>query len=303
MRKIYTIGETVYDVIFQQGQIKTGKAGGSMLNASVSLGRIGLDVSFISEVGNDDLGNVILHFLKVNNVDVSNIQRYDEGKTPVALAFLDEKKNARYSFYKYYPDQRLRRPFPKIYKNDIVLFGSFFAVNPEVRERVFEFVVGAKDAGAIVIYDPNIRHPKHHNPKKILPVVFQNFSVANIVRASHEDFETLFGVCDPKEAVKIVQEYGNADLIFTHSSQFVFLHSSMVSESFSVPKIEVLSTIGAGDNFNAGIVYAIVNENISAIGLKNVDQDRWGRIINTGVQFSQEVCKSLDNYLPEGFKP
>ena len=83
MRKIYTIGETVYDVIFQQGQIKTGKAGGSMLNASVSLGRIGLDVSFISEVGNDDLGNVILHFLKVNNVDVSNIQRYDEGKMPL----------------------------------------------------------------------------------------------------------------------------------------------------------------------------------------------------------------------------
>ena len=41
MRKIYTIGETVLDIIFKNGQPVASKAGGSMLNTAVSLGRRG----------------------------------------------------------------------------------------------------------------------------------------------------------------------------------------------------------------------------------------------------------------------
>ena len=40
-RNIYTIGETLFDIIFKNGQPQAGKAGGAMLNSSVSLGRIG----------------------------------------------------------------------------------------------------------------------------------------------------------------------------------------------------------------------------------------------------------------------
>ncbi len=41
MRKIYGIGETVFDIIFKNGQPQAAKAGGAMLNSTVSLGRIG----------------------------------------------------------------------------------------------------------------------------------------------------------------------------------------------------------------------------------------------------------------------
>ena len=46
MRKIYAIGETVFDIIFKNGQPQAAKPGGAMLNSAVSLGRMGLPAIF-----------------------------------------------------------------------------------------------------------------------------------------------------------------------------------------------------------------------------------------------------------------
>ena len=57
----------------------------------VSMGRVGLPVSFISEYGLDDVGNLIEKFLKENGVNTSTVHRYNEARTSLALAFLDER--------------------------------------------------------------------------------------------------------------------------------------------------------------------------------------------------------------------
>ncbi|MCD4705445.1 carbohydrate kinase, partial [bacterium] len=159
MQTIHTIGETLYDIIFKNNQPVSAKAGGAMLNTSVSLGRLDVPISFVSEIGEDQVGDLILDFLKNNNVDTNSIFRFRDGTTALALAFLDESENASYTFYKNYPDIRLDIKFPKINKNDIVLFGSFFAITHEVREKLLNFIKNAKEAGAIIIYDPNFRKP------------------------------------------------------------------------------------------------------------------------------------------------
>ena len=100
MRKIYGIGETVYDIIFKDGAPQAAKPGGSVLNSMVSLGRTGLPVSFISEYGRDDVGSLIDRFLNDNGVNTSSVYRYNDANTSLALAFLDEKNDAHYTFYK-----------------------------------------------------------------------------------------------------------------------------------------------------------------------------------------------------------
>jgi len=300
-RKIYTIGETVYDIIFEHDEIKVGKAGGSMLNASVSLGRLGCDISFISELGDDDLGKLILNFLRKNGVDVSFVHSFNEGKTPLALAFLDENKNAKYSFYKAYPKHRLPQAFPQIHENDIVLFGSFFAINPEVRGQVLSFVKQAKNSGAIIIYDPNIRHPRNHNLNEVVKAVTENFSLADIVRASNEDFDVLFDVNNPEEAAEILGKSSDASLIYTNSSRYVFSASANKHKYYAVPEIDVLSTIGAGDNFNVGLIFGLVKSGLMKNGLNKIDEKTWNRLIYYGIQFSQQVCKSYENYITVDF--
>lgn len=80
MRKVYAIGESLVDIIFRNGHPQAAKAGGSMLNTAVSIGRIGLPVFLITEYANDDVGNLIDGFLNENNVSTRHTARFDDGK-------------------------------------------------------------------------------------------------------------------------------------------------------------------------------------------------------------------------------
>jgi len=296
-RMIYTIGETVYDIIFENGNILAGKPGGSMLNASVTLGRMGYPVTFISELGNDDLGNLIHDFLGENNVVTDYMDRFDEGTTPVALAFLDRNKSARYSFLKHYPDKRLRQPFPKVNENDIVLFGSFFSLSQPVRMKVINFVKEAKSAGAMVVYDPNIRRPHQSELPALLPMIAENFSLADIVRASREDFETIYGKRNPEEAFEIVHKYSDAAVIFTRDDQPVALAAGNFRKEYYVPQVQVISTIGAGDTFNAAVAMSLTDLQMTSEKLRKASSGQWDEIIENGIRLSQQVCLTFDNYI------
>ena len=59
MRKVYTLGETVYDIIFKEMSVSSGGAGGATLNSAVSLGRMNKPVAFLGEYGNDLLGSAV----------------------------------------------------------------------------------------------------------------------------------------------------------------------------------------------------------------------------------------------------
>ena len=59
MRKVIGIGETILDIIFRGEQPTAAVPGGSVFNGIVSLGRIGVPICFISETGNDHVGNII----------------------------------------------------------------------------------------------------------------------------------------------------------------------------------------------------------------------------------------------------
>ena len=71
MRRIFAIGETVYDIIFKGTQPVSAKPGGAMLNTAVSLGRLNLPVHFISEYGYDIVGDIINNFLNKNTLTYS----------------------------------------------------------------------------------------------------------------------------------------------------------------------------------------------------------------------------------------
>ena len=62
MRKVIGIGETVLDIIFKDGQPIGAVPGGSTFNGVISLGRCGVDVTFISEAGNDRVENTLSIF-------------------------------------------------------------------------------------------------------------------------------------------------------------------------------------------------------------------------------------------------
>ena len=114
----------------------------------------------------------------------------------------------------------------------------------------------AKENGAIVIYDPNFR-PSHSSDLGILkPMIIENMQTAKLVRGSDEDFKNIFGANSPDEAWNIIKNYCNC-LVYTANSEGVFVRTVSYAGKFAVKAIKPVSTIGAGDNFNAGMMAAI----------------------------------------------
>ncbi|MCU0473849.1 MAG: PfkB family carbohydrate kinase [Bacteroidales bacterium] len=300
MRKIYGIGETVFDIIFKDGSPQAAKAGGSVLNSVVSMGRVGLPVSFISEFGKDDVGNLIETFLKDNGVNTSFINRYEDSNTTLALAFLDEKNDARYTFYKNHHPGKLKSDHPDVRKDDILLCGSFYSIWSEIRERFKRLVSGAREKGALVIYDPNFRKSHLIELENLRPLIIENMQMANLVRGSNEDFKNIFGAGNVDDAYMEIKHYCT-NLVYTANNEGVYVKTPGFSGKFDVKKITPVSTIGAGDNFNAGMITSIFQKNIRPDQLSSLTEKEWEEIIATAIDFATEVCLSYENYISGDF--
>ena len=177
MRKVFGIGETILDIIFRNDQPQKAVPGGSVFNGLISLGRLNVPVSFISELGNDRVGDMIRDFMEDNHITTEFVDRFPDGKSPISLAFLDDDKYANYIFYKDYPAQRLEVPLPKIEKDDIFVFGSYYSLNPVLRTRMVEFLQYAQERKAIIYYDPNFRKAHAHEAIRLMPTVLENLEL------------------------------------------------------------------------------------------------------------------------------
>ena len=301
MRRVIGIGETILDILFKNNQPQAAVPGGSVFNGIVSLGRAGANVTFISEVGEDHVGKIILGFMKENGICTDNVMVYPERKSPVSLAFLNEKNDAEYSFYKDYPNLRLDIDMPKITAEDIVMFGSFYAVTPQLREKVKELLDNAREAGAIIYYDVNFRSTHAHEAIKLMPTILENFEYADIVRGSTEDFGNMFGMTDADKVYQQKVGFYCSRFICTNGSEKLCLRTKTLKKDYPVEPLQTVSTIGAGDNFNAGLVFGLLKNRIRRNDLDELNDTDWDKIIASGMSFSKEVCMSLDNYISKEF--
>ncbi len=303
MRKVIGIGETVLDIIFRDEQPISAVPGGSTFNAVVSLGRSGVKCSMISETGNDRVGRNIIHFLEKNGVDSSNIYVYPESKSPLSLAFLNEKNDADYIFYKDHPNDRIDYIYPDIHPDDIVLFGSFFALNPVIRPQVFAFLNYARQHGAILYYDINFRSSHRHEVMKTTPNLLENLELADIVRGSEEDFDVLYKKNDPDVVYRSQISFYTKKFIYTRAAEPVELRAEKgLSKQYPVIATKTVSTIGAGDNFNAGFIYGMIKNGITRQEIDNgLTEAQWDSVIQSALEFSAECCGSISNHVSVEF--
>lgn len=303
MRKVIGIGETVLDIIFRGDQPIKAVPGGSAFNSVVSLGRAGVPTMFISEAGNDRVGQQVIRYLEDNGVDASNVCVFPDSKSPISLAYLDEQNNADYIFYKDHPHDQLDFVNPDISENDIVLYGSFFAINPVVRPQVQGFLEYAKQRGAILYYDVNYRSSHRSDLVKVTPNLLENFELADIVRGSDEDFQVMYNKNDADSVYRSEISFYTKKFIYTRGSQPVEVRAEQgFCKQYHVPPTETVSTIGAGDNFNAGFVYGLMQYGISRSDMNgSLSENQWDALIASAQRFSMECCKSIDNSISVEF--
>ena len=286
-KRVIGIGETVLDILFKNDQPQKAVPGGSTFNSIVSLGRAGVPCAMVTDVGGDHIGDIICNYLKDNGVSSEYVCRHDNVKSHITLAFLDENNDAQYVFYKDHAAVSLDGKLPKICKDDVVLFGSFFAINPAIRPVVGGLLRDAKKAGAWLYYDVNFRKNHIAELPEVLPNIEENMSLANVVRGSMEDFGYMYDLHDGEAIYERVSRYCKT-LILTDGANTIRVYTPDSCETYPVQRIETVSTVGAGDNFNAGYIYAMLQGS----------QDQASRIA-MAQRWSQDVCRQIGNNISD----
>lgn len=303
-RMIAGIGETVLDMVLKDGKPLAAVPGGSVFNAMVSLGRTaavqfpGVEIRMVSRMGRDTVADIISSFMEENHLATDGMSRYD-GQSSLTLAVLDAHNNARYEFFRQYNLPEFQVPEGIAFApDDLVLFGSTFAISGGTAVAARKFVRAARAAGAIVYYDINFRKGIPAAPE----AVAENIALSDIVRASSDDIEALYGTSDGEAVYREYIAPLCPNFILTRGAKDAEVFSPGVRAVFPVaPVREVVTTIGAGDNFNAGTLYSLVRDGFKRDQLAALSEEDWRRIIPTAMRFSAEVCGSLFNYVSPEF--
>lgn len=303
MRKVIGIGETVLDIVFRDNQPIAAVPGGSTFNAIISLGRSGVPATLLSEVGDDRMGQFVTGFMRQNGVDSAYMTLVPGAKTPLSLAFLNERNDAEYIFYKDDAADRPAPALPDIQPDDLVLFGSYYALNPDIRPQVKAALDYARRQGAIIYYDVNFRPAHQHEVMRLMPAIMENLALADIVRGSREDFETLYQIGDAEKAYGEKIAFYCKNFIYTDSDRPArLIAADGLRREYPVAPVPTVTTIGAGDNFNAGVLYGIAKTGITRQQLtQGLTAEQWDTIIGEAQQFAADVCKSIYNYVSEDF--
>ena len=303
MGKAVGIGETIVDMIFRNGQPQKAVVGGSVFNAMVSMRRAGLEVAFVSETGEDKVGDIVVDFMKNNGMSTDFLYRYSDVNTAISLAFLNEKSDAEYVFYKP-KHETVVEPTPEIEDGDCLIYGSYYSISRDTRPMLLRLLENSEDRDVVRYYDPNFRSSHLEELETLMPNIAENMSRSDIVRGSNEDFYNMFGidVCKDEKGGEVRRLYDEKVgklcqvMICTCGAKGVWLVTPHLMKHYRTPNINALSTIGAGDNFNAGVMTEIMRRNVSRVEIGELKEE-WDMIIQKGVDFSTHVCLSYDNYI------
>ncbi len=297
---VYTLGEMLLDVITEKEIPRTeyfryGHAGGAMLNAAVSLARSHIKTALISETGDDAIAAFLIRFLKENHVNTAYVIQYPNTASSVALARLDRNKKPVYSFRKSYPDKRSLLSPQHFNPSDILLFGSLYSLDPVIRCEINKILRAASVSGALILYDPNIRKAEQLWQGNRRNALMENLQKASVIKGSDEDFDAVFGPQPPEKHIGTLQNINPEAVIFITlgaRGALAAWKNRIIRKPAS--KIKVVSTIGAGDGFNAGVIAKIEREKWRPTDLP----DHLEACLDSGIAFSAAVCSSKDNYIP-----
>lgn len=297
-RKVIGVGEAILDILFQDGQPVAAVPGGSSFNSIISVGRAGVPCTFVGYTGADIVGRQTVDFLRSNGVGTDYFQLRRGEKSAISLAFLGENNDATYLFYKESPHVASSWTLPEIERGDVLLFGSYYAACKGMRPLIMQLQERAAQSGAIVYYDLNFRRNHSNELEALRPAIIQNFRRSTIVRGSTEDLDVIYASRDARDIYKMYISQSCPFFICTAGAEQITVCTPAGCYDFQAPPItDVVSTVGAGDSFNAGFACALIWEGFMSEDLPNLGRDAWQRLVSTACRFAGETCRSTENYI------
>ncbi|WP_347548634.1 sugar kinase [Pseudalkalibacillus hwajinpoensis] len=241
------------------------KAGGAEFNFAIGCARLGLQTGWISRLGNDEFGKYIRNFARGEGIDVSEVQLLDQYSTSLNFKEIREDGSGRTFYYRHHsPTEALTEA---TLDEDILrsckllhITGVFAAINPDKNISLLKRAATiAKDNGAMITFDPNIRL-KLWSREEAKRCLTDLLPYVDVLLTGEDEAELLFGVRDPEKIAQACQKYGISTIAIKkgENGACAFKNGDLVHAA-PIPPKKVIDTVGAGDGFDAGFVYGLLN--------------------------------------------
>ncbi|ADU31991.1 sugar kinase [Evansella cellulosilytica] len=242
------------------------KVGGAELNFAIGCARLGLQTGWISRLGADEFGRHILNFVRGEGIDVSEVKLVNG--YPTSLNFKEILEDGSGSTYYY----RYQSPTTVITKDAINedyikaskflhITGVFAAIDKKNPGILKHAVALAKKHDVKVSLDPNLRL-KLWTLEEAKETLIQLLPFVDVVLCGEEEAELLFGEKYVEEYIHIFKEYGIRDIVIKQGEKGATAFRAEEGKILYGRPIKakiVVDTVGAGDGFNAGYIYSLLN--------------------------------------------
>ncbi|PLS17713.1 2-keto-3-deoxygluconate kinase [Bacillus sp. M6-12] len=241
------------------------KVGGAELNFAIGCSRLGLNTGWISRLGNDEFGRFIQHFVRGEGIDTSEVKLIDGYPTSLNFKEIMEDGSGRTFYYRYQSPTSTMSPESlkeEYFKNAKLLHitGVFPAIGGQNFEIIKRAVGLAKQHNLLISFDPNIRL-KLWSKEEAKEKLTQLLPFVDIVLTGENEAELLLGVRDPKDIVKAFKEFGASYIAIKKGENgSIGYHGGQYLESPPVKALKVVDTVGAGDGFDSGFIYGVMNK-------------------------------------------
>jgi fructokinase len=267
-------------------------AGGSCLNIAVGMARLGAPAGFVGGISTDLFGRMIADHALASQVELRYATR-SEHQTTLAFvrtvggepqyAFYDEATASRNWIYRCGSV-----PFDEI---EAVHVGSTTLADQQGAAQALALVEDAR--GSVTIsFDPNCRPKLVKHKARYVEQMDAFAAAADIVRMSDVDFEFLYGGSDHTERAKSLIKAGASLIVVTRGIKGAQAwHKEAGTVEVQAPTVDVVDTIGAGDSFQAALLFAL--RAIGRIGrqaLARTNSDELGRVLSFAASCAAFTC-------------
>ena len=292
MRKIIAIGESVLDTLFVDAKPVRSFVGGRIACAAASLGSLGLNCVMLSECTTDAVGDIIIDYLDRHGVDTSLVDRYPDGATPFSAIF-PSGSGKQIVNYGVYPKTRFDIVWPRIDEDDIVLFGSLYAIDLPQRQRLYDLLKYAVERRAILIYLPGFQHGIGYRLTKVMPHLLENLEISDIVIAHEQDIHDIFPGETGDEAY-----HGHIEFYcrnYVHLTRSLSIHMFSLGLELPAENPATENLLGWQAGLTAGIISQLVGRSITREQLLALDKATWNDILINARQCAEQAAASTDN--------
>jgi fructokinase len=253
---ITVAGEALIDIVVDQSGSLTARPGGAPFSVARGVARLAGECRFLSRLSDDMFGDRLRATLRDDGVLLA-IPDPIAVPTTLAIAQLDEQGSARYGFYTEGTSAAQLRPedlpagLPEAV--EILALGGL-GILLEPIASTLHGLISSVAPEALVLLDPNWR-PRVRRDIDACRLRLGDFLArADVVKASVDDLRLLAPEQSPREGARSLLERGPRAVLLTDGAGPVTVHTNGAEIEVTVPPVDVVNTIGAGDAFVAAFL-------------------------------------------------